>query len=337
MSRPLTTHLACALGLAVLAGLALAAAPPPPPDAPALELSGPFTHDNLTVYLVHGEDQINKKLLTLDEALAAKKVVVHETKDVNKLTIENVGEQDVFVQAGDVVKGGQQDRALAVDLIVAPKSGKVAVPSFCVESGRWNKRENENDDKFESSKKALSSNRLKLAARAARNQGQVWRGVGYEQSRLTDKLKGDVKDSKSTTSYQLTLENKKLLDVVGAYVKKLTKSPDKQKDVIGYVAVINGKVNNADVYANADLFRKLWPKLLECSAIEAIAEKDEKAKYRPVKESEVLAFLAKAQEGKESQKEVAKGLQELQKETKQSMLFETRSGKAVLRRSYLAK
>src|SRR5439155_10084907 len=138
-------HLACCLGLAALAGLAPAAAPPSRharAPASAYRVSGPFTHDNLTIFLLHGKDQIEgKKLLTLDEALAAKKVIVHETKDVNKLAIENVSNEDVFVQAGDVVKGGQQDRALAVDMIVPPKSGKVPIPSFCVEQGRWSKRD----------------------------------------------------------------------------------------------------------------------------------------------------------------------------------------------------
>src|SRR5439155_14645994 len=120
-----------------------------------------------------------------------------------------------------------------VDLIVPPKSGKVAVPTFCVEQGRWSKREDESDKAFESSKKSFASNKRKLAARAGRNQGQVWRVVGYEQSRLGRNLKEDVQDSKSTTSYQLTLENKKLLTSIEAYVKKLHKSLDKQTDVIG--------------------------------------------------------------------------------------------------------
>ena len=69
-------------------------------------------------------------------------------------------------------------------------------------------------------------------------------------------------------------------DLIAAYVKKLEKSLDKQKDVIGYAVVINGKVHSADVFANADLFRKLWPKLLKCAAIEAIAENEAKAKTK---------------------------------------------------------
>src|SRR5829696_9211553 len=98
-------------------------------------ISGPYTHKNLSVYLVHGEDvQKGKTPLTLEEAMSRKLVVVHETEDVNELAIENVSQKDeVYVQAGDIVKGGKQDRFLAVDLIVPAMSGRLPIDSFCVE------------------------------------------------------------------------------------------------------------------------------------------------------------------------------------------------------------
>jgi hypothetical protein len=86
-------------------------------------LSGPYSHKNLTIFLIHGKDQTTgKPPLTLQEAMAQKKVVVRETGDVNNLTIQNRSREEVFVQAGDIVKGGQQDRVLALDLILPPKA-----------------------------------------------------------------------------------------------------------------------------------------------------------------------------------------------------------------------
>ena len=117
--------------------------PLPPPSMPALPnfvkgISGPFTRKNLTFYLVHGEDSLTGKTpLTLEEAMARKLVIVHETGEVNELSIENVSASDeVFVQAGDIVKGGHQDRVLAVDLIVPARSGRMPIDSFCIESKR---------------------------------------------------------------------------------------------------------------------------------------------------------------------------------------------------------
>src|SRR6476660_1621336 len=137
MSPTARVHFTAVLGLTVAAGLAIAAAPrqavEPPPS---YRLSAPVAHENLTIFFLHGKDQLaNKNILTLDEALKQKKVIVHETKNVNQLSIENVSTDEVFVQAGDIVKGGQQDRIIALDMLVPPKSGKIPVGSFCVEQG----------------------------------------------------------------------------------------------------------------------------------------------------------------------------------------------------------
>ena len=75
--------------------------------------------------------------------------VVHETGSVNELTIENVTlNEDVFVQAGDIVKGGKQDRVLSVDLILAASSDSVPISAFCVEQSRWQARGSESADHF---------------------------------------------------------------------------------------------------------------------------------------------------------------------------------------------
>src|SRR5262245_59074038 len=59
------------------------AADTPSPSPAGGTMSGPYTYDNLTLYLVHGPGTVKTDYLTLDEALAAKKVIVHETGDVN--------------------------------------------------------------------------------------------------------------------------------------------------------------------------------------------------------------------------------------------------------------
>ena len=106
-----------------------------------MHISGPYTHDNLSLYLVHGPNRAQHKLITLDEAIMQHKVMVYETGNVNQLAIENVSEDtEVYVQSGDIVKGGRQDRTLKNDMILPTKSGKVALDAFCVEHGRWTSR-----------------------------------------------------------------------------------------------------------------------------------------------------------------------------------------------------
>src|SRR5262245_48933001 len=162
-----------------------------PQTRPAADytVSGPYTHKNLAIFLLHGSGQIQSRApLTLQEAMKRKLVVVRETGDVNRLTIQNRSNQDVFVQAGDIVKGGQQDRVLALDLIVPPKSRRIPIDAFCVEQGRWSRRGNEAVTAFSESNNALATKDLKIAAKARRSQGEVWANVGKAQKKLADKL-----------------------------------------------------------------------------------------------------------------------------------------------------
>jgi hypothetical protein len=77
-------------------------------------------------------------------------------KVASSLTVENLSDQEVFVQAGEIVKGGRQDRVLSSDLVLPPKSSSVAIGSLCVENGRWQKRGAEEADRFASSETHLA-------------------------------------------------------------------------------------------------------------------------------------------------------------------------------------
>jgi hypothetical protein len=350
MSVPHPVHAFAGLTAALLLCAAAAAQkgePQPPPAKPierptlALRLSGPYTHDNLTIFLIHGDDQMKgRKFLTLDEALEQKKVVVHETTNVRELAIENTSDEEVFIQAGDIVKGGKQDRILAADLIVPPKSGKVPLASFCVEAGRWAQREGEAAEKFDSSKSAAPSKDLKLAARGARSQRGVWDNVAKAQKKLSDNVGADVKSDKSETSLQLSLEHKKLVEAVAAYEKALKDCVKDKDDVIGLAIAVNGQMNCGDVYASHELFLKLWPKLLQASAVEAVTEMQKDKKFDPVKLDAAKAWLADAEKGKRSDLDINKRLAEVRQESEKILLLETldRDQKgACLRRSYVAK
>lgn len=130
-------------------------------------ISEPIVHDNLAIYFIKGKSQDGPVPLTLDEALAKGTVKVHETSQVSELQIENTGDEDVFVHAGDIVKGGQQDRVLSLSIIVPPKSGRVPIASFCVERGRWSARGKEDVRTFASSKDFIPSLEGKKAMRSA--------------------------------------------------------------------------------------------------------------------------------------------------------------------------
>jgi hypothetical protein len=286
-------------------------------------LSGPYTHKNLTVFLVHGKDLTNKPFLTLQEALAQKKVMVYETKDVNELAIRNLSSQDVYVQSGDIVRGGEQDRMISVDFIVPPKSGRMPIAAFCVESGRWNKRGNEAAAAFSSSENAVVSKDLKLAAKSANSQQEVWQKVKLAQDKLTENVGGSVNSTVSASSLELSVEDSKVKETTAAYLKALSGILQNKTDVIGYVFAINGQVNSADIYASRALFAKLWPKLIKASAVEAVAELKKDLQVKPVEDETIRAFLAESEQAKAATKDVTPRVRVVTREDEKNIFFET--------------
>lgn len=293
-------------------------------------LEGPFTQGNLTVFLIHGKDRIKgQTFITLQEALVQKKVIVRETRTVNELTIENISSEEVFVQSGDIVKGGQQDRMLVVDLILPPRSGKIPIAAFCVENGRWSRRGSEEVTTFNSSSNVVASREVKLAAKARGSQGEVWREVAAAQDKLSANVGGSVKNAASPTSFQLALENKEVQKTADNYIDALSGIVNSKPDVIGYVFAINGKINSADIYASSALFKKLWPKLLKASAIEAIAELRRGEKFEAPRPDAVRGFLDDSPKATETQKDVSSRVQMTTRESSGKVFFETRDrGKA---------
>jgi len=304
-------------------------------------LSGPYTHKNLTIFLVHGSDLAgNRTFLTLQEALAQKKVIVYETKDVNELAIRNVSNQDVYVQAGDIVRGGDQDRMISVDFIVPRRSKRMPIAAFCVESGRWNRRGSENNASFDSSANFVTSKELKLAAKSKNSQQAVWENVKVVQDKLTANVGGVVSSPVSASSLELAVENDKVKESTDDYIKALANITQSKTDVIGYVFAINGHVNSADIYASRALFAKLWPKLLKANATEAVAETQTETLAKPVTDESVLRFMTEAEKGTESRRAVSTRTHLVTKEDNKNVFYETRDsaqGGAWIHRNYIKK
>ncbi len=152
----------------------------------------------------------------------------------------------------------------------------------------------------------------------------MWREVAVAQDKLSANVGADVKSAASPTSFQLALENKTVQANADSYVKALSGLLDGRTDVVGYVFAINGKINSADVYASSALFKKLWPKLLQASAIEAVAELRRGEKFDAPKPAEVQGFLDDSSKGAEKQKDVSGRVQMVTRESEGTVFFETR-------------
>jgi hypothetical protein len=329
-----------------------------------LQVSGPIVHDNLAIYLVHGAGGGGAVPLTLQEALAKGAVKVHETGSVNELTVENAGKDEVYVQAGDIVKGGQQDRVLSVDLLLPPRSGEVSIAAFCVEHGRWTARGNEDVRQFSSATSAMPSHEAKVAMRAyavtaavpaadasastmayaggggagvGESQQEIWSTVRKTQDSLSRSVGAPVAAPTSPSSLQLSLENEKLKQAQTAYIAALQGAGETGDDIVGYVFAINGKINSGDVYASNALFRKMWSKLLAANVTEAISVK-EAAGAAPPSVKDVEAFLLAASSGVKAERAINASVRLATRDGDGSLYAETRrTDGSWVHRNYLAK
>ncbi len=353
-----------AYGVAVLLVCAVAIGLPPPASAAVAgkdyRLSGPYTQNNLSIYLIHREGRTDGPApITLAEAMRQGLVQVVETGSVSRLKVRNLGDREVFIQSGDIVKGGKQDRVLLTSLIIPPKSGYIPIGAFCVEQGRWARRGLENIWAFSMSAYRMPSRAGKIAMMKSMGyeaapeagrlerlrerwpglrisqgprrrmgsdyQGDVWRSVGAMQKALGRAMGARVADERSRSSLQLSLENKRLASVLVDYEKALGGLSAKHPDAVGYVFSVNGRINSGDEFESTGLFRKLWSRQLKAAATEAIAEQKAHERRQPTL-AEVAAFIDSARAAKPASRAMPGGLNLETRRASGSYYMEVRRG-----------
>lgn len=171
-------------------------------------------------------------------------------------------------------------------------------------------------------------------------QGQVWDEVGRFQNGLEGQLGKRLRNNQSPSSLQLTVENEEVRKSVRSYIKALSSATKDKKDVVGFAFAVNGNINSVEIYANNELFSKLWSRLLEAAALEARMELNEKEKPSSVTPPEVLSFLKNADAKKPIQIGATDRIRIVMTETSQCFYFQTLDRKrqdAPIHRSYLKK
>jgi hypothetical protein len=253
------------------------------------QVSGPFTHKNLAVFVLHSGARDETDFLTLDEGLATGAVEVSEKPEqqVNELEIENRSGRPLFVQVGDRLRGGKQDRIVGASFVVPPRSGKQPIRSFCVEHDRWAAANG--DVTFACCvSSAVAPNNVRAQALASNQQG-VWDEVARSKAAATNTLKAP--SDRSTLNE--TLDSAEARKGQEEYVGALGHVLDTTNDAVGVAFVLDGKVEEVDVYPGETLLKKLYPRLLSSFALRAAT-----ASAPVIKESsaaDIERFLAEGQ------------------------------------------
>ena len=190
-------------------------------------------------------------ITSLDRAMRKGRLEVRERGggSVPWLDVKNNLRKPVLLMAGEILKGGKQNRLVANDYLVPPRSGWTSVPVFCGEQHRWS---GGSAGIFKSSKTMVpAAMRRDLAEGAA--QDSIWRKAGEEISRFGASTK--------TQNIQKVYENSELGRALKCFHGgNWTHFP---RRTVGMVVMGGGRVLGVEVYANEKLFHDNWRKVLD--------------------------------------------------------------------------
>jgi hypothetical protein len=229
---------------------------------------------------------------------------------VNRLVLVNNSRRPLLLLAGEIVAGGKQDRVIGKDRIVPAESDPVDLGVFCVEPGRWVATSEQfgasgsiygmkaGSGGGEMGGTLMAQPSVRAKAMADKDQSQVWAEVRKQQSAMAVEVQNRAPAAApavaSTSSYARVMENvevKKQVDAVAKPIEQNYQSLIKQlrdRNAVGVVVAMNGRIIWADVFASTNLLEKYWPKLVRSYASEAVVTR---AKGPEVGEKQAQAFL----------------------------------------------
>jgi len=240
-------------------------------------------------------------------------IIRNDGAQVNRLVLVNNSKRPLLLLAGEIVSGGKQDRVIGKDRIVPAESDPVDLSVFCVEPGRWVAT----SEHFGASQAMYGTNvsgpiknaqppmaimaqpSVRAKAMGDKNQNEVWAEVRKQREEVAGNLAANsptVADQISrTTSYAKVNENEEVRKQVDAVAKPIEQNYQslirqlRDRNAVGVVVAVNGRIIWADVFASTDLLEKYWPKLVRSYASEAVVTR---AKSIDVTTQRAQDFLA---------------------------------------------
>lgn len=251
----------------------------------------------LTDEALAASKDLKLNLLTLAEAMQTPGFRITEMQEFGRsaevwyrgLTVQNKTEHPVLLMAGDVVQGGNQDRVVAQDYIIAARSLQ-NIEVFCVEAGRSSYY---NPEAPEREKRAAAfygyhsvcspSVRSKVFQK---EQSAVWKQV----AEVTQANRAETFTSAYTAIGKQDGTKARREGCVRALKEQFRALPN----AVGYVALNGDRVVNVEIFRLPGLFNSRLPALLEGLAVEAfIGESAPPRNQSSVQEAfKVVAALA---------------------------------------------
>ncbi len=227
-----------------------------------LEVGKPVSTKGLTIIPVYTRKVFDRsEYVTLEEALKMKWIEVTEVEGgrVPQVKISNLSKHILFLMGGEILTGARQDRILAQDVLLGPATHNLMVSVFCVEQGRWVYT---SQNFYSKSNLGTYKLRAKAAEQAPAAQSEIWSEVRAQNEKLNV--------ASGTSAYQDAYDNKENQAAISGIERKMNEELRLAEDTVGVVIGVGNRIVSMDVFANAALFKKQWPKILRSSALSAL-------------------------------------------------------------------
>ncbi len=286
-----------------------------PASTPCFQVGRPIVHQNLAIFPVRLVGDVPESdYLTLKEAQEKGLVVVRELPEgasVPYVLVENKADKPLLLLGGEVILGGKQDRIVAHDTLVPPKTA-MKVKVYCVEPGRWISRE-EGERFF--APLSIVAPEVRKSAQVEKSQQRVWaenasvqrallgadpRPIPSPLSRESQRTSPQqifIEPFGTSQSYRRVLTDAKVRKEASAFVRALQTQLLKEPRACGIIVAVNGELQWLDVFGSPRLFRKAVPALLHSAAVQALSQRKATKQSRVPSVAEAQRFLVEAQRG----------------------------------------
>lgn len=243
------------------------------------------SHRNLAIFPLLSSYAIGLDYIMLDEALSEELIEVVEVSEegtVPELKVVNKSPCMILILDGEELVGAKQNRIVNTTILIQEKTTTV-IPVSCVEQGRWA----HTSPRFDSEKRlmtaqlrAMKSEQVHRSIRTSddfySDQAAIWKEISRKARRMR---------AESPTMAMSEIYEKKRAALNG-YISHF-RLVEMQ---VGAVFMINGKVVGLDCFGKPETFSKVFRKLVESYALDAIDWQEQESSGKALK-SEVTKFL----------------------------------------------
>ena len=219
------------------------------------------SHGALNVFWLHGAPAAAPlAVATLEEARGRGELVIAERDRaaVPSLVVENRGKRHVLCLAGEILLGGKQNRVVTEDILLPPLSGPVDLQVYCVEQGRWSVDARSGGGTSFGAQGTFAAPQLRAKVMERKGQAEVWREV--------DRYSARAAAPSATSSYQAVYDKPE----VKAHQQETERAIDTRSapGALGAAVFVGASFAGLDLFQDAGLFAREWPKLLRAHALE---------------------------------------------------------------------